>query len=64
VILFNGSFWEGFLAWLRNTVLSKGFISEEDFNHLRVSDHPEEVVEAVQKWYIKHEVVGRKALRR
>ena len=64
VILFKGSFWEGFLAWLRNTVLSKGYISEEDFNHLRVLDHPEEVVEAVQKWYIKHEVVGRKALRR
>jgi uncharacterized protein (TIGR00730 family) len=64
VILFNGSFWEGFLAWLRKTLLSKGFISEEDFNHLRVSDHPEEVVESVQKWYIRHEVVGRKALPR
>ncbi|MCX5918584.1 MAG: TIGR00730 family Rossman fold protein [Deltaproteobacteria bacterium] len=64
VILFNSPFWEGFLAWVRTTVLAKGFISEEEFNHLRVSDHPEEVVETVQKWYIKQEVVGRKALRR
>jgi hypothetical protein len=64
VILFNSPFWEGFLAWLRTTVLSKGFISEEDFSHLRVSDDPEEVVETVQKWYIRQEVVGRKALRR
>ena len=64
VVLFQGQYWEGFLNWLKNTVLTRGFISEEDFNHLRVSDHPEEVVETVQKWYIKQEVVGRKALRR
>jgi uncharacterized protein (TIGR00730 family) len=64
VVLFQGQYWEGFLSWLKNTVLARGFISEEDFSHLRVSDHPEEVVETVQKWYIKQEVVGRKALRR
>jgi uncharacterized protein (TIGR00730 family) len=64
VVLFQGQYWEGFLNWLKNTVLARGFISEEDFNQLRVSDHPEEVVETVQKWYIKQEVVGRKALRR
>ncbi len=63
VVLFQGHYWEGFLSWLKNTVLARGFISEEDFNQLRVSDHPEEVVETVQKWYIKQEVVGRKALR-
>ena len=64
VVLFQGQYWEGLLNWLKSTVLARGFISEEDFNHLRVSDHPEEVVETVQKWYIKQEVVGRKALRR
>jgi uncharacterized protein (TIGR00730 family) len=64
VILFNSHYWEGFLNWLKTTVLVRGFISEEDFNHLRVSDKPEEVIETVQKWYIKQEVVGRKALRR
>ena len=64
VVLFQSQYWEGFLNWLKNTVLARGFISEEDFSHLRVSDQPEEVVETVQKWYIKQEVVGRKALRR
>ncbi len=63
VILFGSRFWEGFLDWLKKTVLPAGFISEEDFTKLRVSDHPDEVVETVQKWYIKQEVVGRKALR-
>jgi uncharacterized protein (TIGR00730 family) len=64
VVLFNSQYWGGFLNWLKNTVLDRGFISEVDFNHLWVSDRPEEVVEGVQKWYIKQEVVGRKALHR
>jgi predicted Rossmann-fold nucleotide-binding protein len=64
VVLFDSQYWEGFLNWLKSSVLAKGFISEADVKHLTVSDHPDEVVEAVQKWYIKHEVVGRRALRR
>jgi hypothetical protein len=64
VVLFNSHFWEGFLSWLRNTALPQGFISEEDFKFLGVSDDPAEVVEMVQKWYIRQETVGRKALRR
>ncbi len=63
LILFDGRFWDGFSTWLRNTVLARGFISEEDFTLLRVCDQPEEVVEIIQKWYIKQEVVGKKALR-
>ncbi len=62
VILFNGEYWKGFLDWLRQTVLARNFISEEDFNLLRVCDRPEDVVETVQRWYIKQEVIGRKAL--
>jgi hypothetical protein len=31
---------------------------------LRICDTPESVVEIVQSWYIKHEIVGRKALLR
>jgi hypothetical protein len=64
VVLFKSHFWEGFLSWLRNTVLPQGFISEEDFKYLCVSDDPAEVVDMVQKWYIRQETVGRKALRR
>lgn len=62
VILFKSQYWQGFLDWLRSTVLANGCISEEDFNLLRVCDQPDEVIEAVQKWYKKHEVFGRKAL--
>jgi len=62
VILFNSKYWQDFLSWLRNSVLAGEFISEDDFNLLRVCDYPDEVVEAVQRWYTRHEVIGRKAL--
>jgi uncharacterized protein (TIGR00730 family) len=62
VVLFSSKYWEGFLNWLKGSVLTREYISEEDFNLLRVCDHPDEVIEAVHKWYQKQEVVGRKAL--
>ncbi|MBA7485281.1 hypothetical protein ES707_20825 [subsurface metagenome] len=64
VILFDSKYWQEFLNWLRNSVLTGEFISEDDLNLLRVCDHPDEVVETVQRWYTKHEVIGRKALLR
>jgi uncharacterized protein (TIGR00730 family) len=62
VVLFNGGYWEGFLSWLRGSVLARGCVTEEDFNLLRVCDEPDEVIEAVEMWYQKQEVVGKKAL--
>jgi len=62
VILFNSEYWEGFLTWLKNLALAKGFISEEDLSLLRVCDHPDEVIEAVRRWHVNQEVIGRKAL--
>ena len=62
VLLFNSLYWKGFLEWLQSSALARGYISEDDLDLLRVCDHPDEVIEAVQKWYIKQEVVGRKAL--
>ncbi|MDY6892272.1 MAG: TIGR00730 family Rossman fold protein [Chloroflexota bacterium] len=62
VILFNSGFWGGFLDWLRNSVLTRQFITEDDFDLLRVCDHPDEVIEIIQKWYTKHAVIGRKAI--
>ena len=62
VVLFNSEYWKGFLDWLRGSVLGKRFISVDDFNILRVCDHPDEVIDVVQSWYVKQEVTGRKAL--
>ena len=64
VVLYDSAYWKGFLDWLRNTTLERKFISEEDFNLLRVCDRPEEAVEIVQNWYTKQEVMGRRAVLR
>jgi len=62
VVLFNSEYWQGLLDWLQSSVLARGFISEDDLDLLRICDHPDEVIEAVQRWYMKQEVVGRKAM--
>ncbi|MFC1915109.1 TIGR00730 family Rossman fold protein [Chloroflexota bacterium] len=62
VILFDSHYWTGFLDWLRTCTLASGFISEEDFDLLRVCDDTNEVVEAVCKWYQNQEIAGRRAL--
>jgi len=62
VILFNSSYWKGFLGWLRMYTLAGAYISDEDLNLLRVCDDTDEVIEAVRKWYLNQEVAGRKAL--
>ena len=64
VILYDSQFWKGFLDWLRNVGLVSGYVSEEDVDLLRLCDTPEAVVEAVQSWYIKQEIVGKKAITR
>lgn len=62
VLLFKGQYWQGFLDWLKNCIFARGFISENDLDLLRICDHPDEVIEAVHRWYIKQEIFGRKAL--
>ena len=64
VLLFSSAYWAGFLEWLTRFSLARGFISEEDMALVRLCDRPEEVVEAVQTWYIRQEVIGRKALKK
>ena len=62
VVLFDSSYWKGFLDWLRSSALMRGFISERDFELLRVCDHADEVIDSVQTWHEKQEIVGKKAL--
>src|SRR4030042_5208967 len=62
VILFDSNYWKGFLDWLGGTVLAEDLVSEEDFNLLRICDETNAVVDVVQEWYIKQEIVGKKAV--
>jgi len=62
IVLFNSAYWKGFLDWLQSSVLATDFISEEDFDLLRVCDEPDEVIDTIGKWYAKQEVTGKKAV--
>jgi uncharacterized protein (TIGR00730 family) len=62
VIMYSSEYWGGFLDWLKSTMLANGNITEADIDLLRVFDSPAEVAGAVQNWYLRQEVVGRKAL--
>jgi uncharacterized protein (TIGR00730 family) len=62
VILFNSGFWKGFLEWLHDQSLAKGYITENDLNLLRLSDDPKEIVEIIRSWYLRQAIIGRKAL--
>jgi len=62
VILFNSSYWQGFLDWMRNNSLAHGYISELDLKLLRLSDEPSEVAEIVRSWYLTQAITGRQAV--
>jgi len=64
VLLYGSDYWNGFLDWLRNCTLDKGFISEEDLHLLRVCNDTDEIVDAVNKWYRKQEIAGKSAVSR
>jgi len=64
IVLFDDNYWKGFLNWLRNKSLAKGYISEQDLNLLRVCQSPDEVAEAIHRWYHKHELAGKQAVTR
>lgn len=50
IILYDSSFWSGFLEWLRKKMASGGFISEEEITRLiMVCDTPEEVVNHLRR---------------
>ncbi len=62
VILLDGDYWQGFLDWLRASVLDDGYISTEDLGLLRLCNTADEVVEAVTKWHDHHELTGHSAV--
>jgi uncharacterized protein (TIGR00730 family) len=45
VVLFGRDYWEGLVAWLRETMLGHGCIAREDLDLFRLTDEPREVVE-------------------
>jgi len=51
IILVHRPFWEGLIAWFRETLVPAGTISEKDLELFVVLDKPEDVVEAIFRHY-------------
>ena len=51
IILVDSSFWSGLLDWFRNTLAEQGTIAESDLDLIQVIDEPDEVIEAIFRYY-------------
>jgi uncharacterized protein (TIGR00730 family) len=51
IILVYSEFWRGLLDWFQNTLISGGFISNQDMSLIQVIDEPTEVVNAIFQYY-------------
>ncbi|WP_250529334.1 TIGR00730 family Rossman fold protein [Caballeronia sp. ATUFL_F1_KS4A] len=51
IVLVGGEFWAGLLDWFKNTLLTNGVISEKDLDLMQVIDDPDQVLEAVLRFY-------------
>jgi hypothetical protein len=49
VVLFDSSYWEGLLDWMRAEVLGEGMISPDDIDTLYVTDDPASAVRTVME---------------
>jgi uncharacterized protein (TIGR00730 family) len=51
IVLVGGTFWQGLLDWLTDTLVAEGMIGENDIDLMRVIDDPDAVVEAIFSFY-------------
>ncbi len=52
IVLYDSSFWNGFLGWMRDRMVSEGFIGPKELDLVVVKDSPEEVVEHIRRHVI------------
>ncbi|WP_144112819.1 TIGR00730 family Rossman fold protein [Paraburkholderia sp. BCC1886] len=51
IILVGAEFWEGLLDWFKNSLTPMGLINPADMDLMQVIDDPDQVLEAVLKFY-------------
>ena len=56
IVLVGSEFWGGMIDWFKNSMLSMGLISEEDFNLFRVVDTADEAVGHIKAFYDKYAI--------
>ena len=51
IILMHSPFWQGLLAWFRERLVAEGMIGPNDIDLITVLDKPEDVVQAIFRYY-------------
>ena len=51
IILCGGAFWQGLLDWMGAKLVGEGMVGARDLEMMQVIDDPDEVVEAIFKFY-------------
>jgi uncharacterized protein (TIGR00730 family) len=51
IILVGGEFWQGLLGWFKESLVPMGLINPDDMNLMQVIDDPDQVLDAVLKFY-------------
>ncbi len=54
VILYGNEYWNGFVQWLNDVVVKDGYIDKEDVKLFKQMDNIDEIVDYINKWYIKN----------
>ena len=53
IVLYDGSYWKGFLEWLKKAMVARNFITEDEIDKLVVAlDTPQEVVSHLSKYVL------------
>ena len=51
IILVHRPYWEGLVAWFKNSMATEGMIDEKDLDLFKLLDDPQEIVEAIFSHY-------------
>lgn len=51
IVLVGAEFWAGLLDWFKNTLLTNGVTSPKDLDLMQVIDEPDQVLDAVLRFY-------------
>ncbi len=52
IILYDSSFWKGFIDWMRQSMVASGYLREEELGLVTMLDTPDEVVSYIRKHVI------------
>ncbi len=56
IVLINKQYWGGLISWIKDTLLAKGNIGQEDLNLFHLVDTVEEAVQVIEDFYKKYKL--------